>query len=306
MRRKELKRVSHAKGPRSGAFLQSEQWEKFQRTAGNKTQRVAGALLIYHELAFGLRYAIVSRPETFDQSVCKAVKSTARKNKCVFVRVEPYEELTGKMYKVRDYQPSTTRIVDLSASESELLAAMKSKTRYNIRLAAKKGVEVKKALGEWGVKRFLKLVKKTGERHGFGLHKTSYYKTMVSTLKTKELSAHLFVARINKKTRAVALVLKHGEVATYLHGGSSEKDKGVMAPYALHWNIMRWAKKNGCHYYDFWGEAPAGQSGHPLEGVTRFKSGFGGEVFTYPGAYEIPLRRGLYLLLRAYRSIKMA
>ena len=298
---------SAKKSPLSGAFLQTREWAKFQSATGKKTLWVDGVLVLYSPIAFGLSYAYVPRPQQLDKKKLEAIITKAKEDGCVFVRVDPIESLPvckQSVIKVKDHQPAVTRIIDLIQSEEDLLSSMKSKTRYNVRLAKKKGVEIKKARGPWGIKKFIRLVDKTAKRHSFGLHSEDYYKEMISSLSGEEATAHLFVARYNKKSRAAALVLRHGNTATYLHGGSSEKDKNVMAPYLLHWTIMQWAKKHGCHYYDLWGVAPEGKKDHRLQGVSRFKEGFGGVVVEYPGTFEIPIRQFWYSLIRAYRHIK--
>ncbi|OGL88903.1 hypothetical protein A3H75_02100 [Candidatus Uhrbacteria bacterium RIFCSPLOWO2_02_FULL_51_9] len=296
----------------SGAFLQSADWASFQEAVGVHAVSALGANLFFVPLPFGLRYAYAPRVELSDATY-NALALAAQKEHAVFLRVEPVTPMLAhqKFRKVRDNQPSVTRVIDLSLSEEVLLAQMKQKTRYNIRLAAKHEVVVAEAAGVWGVRRFLKLLSKTQERQAFSVHAPAYYETLLDVLKPtsatpdpKRCEARLMVARYNGKVRAANIVITYGDTVTYLHGASSEKDKEVMAPSLLQWHTMRWAKKEGFRWYDFWGIAPENAKNHPLAGVTRFKEGFGGETLRYPGTFELSLRPFWHALIRLHRRFR--
>ena len=287
------------------SFLQSREWGKFQEAVGRRVEWMTiGGLevqMVCVSLPFGLFYAQVSRVD-LDEDGWRQVVERARKSGAVFVRIEPVKEReikSEKQLKVRDLHPSTTRIIDLSLTEEALLAQMKSKTRYNIGLAARKGVVVQEARGVWGIRKFLRLLEKTKERQQFTVHAPEYYEKMMAMD-----GARLFVARYNWKVRTANIIISHGDTATYLHGASSEKDREVMAPYLLHWMTMLWAKKQGFRWYDFWGVAPEGVTDHPLASVSRFKEGFGGAVIEFPGTFEIPLRPVWYRLIRLHRRLR--
>jgi len=264
-------------------------------------------------LPFGLHYAYAPRVSVTEKELDALVRH-ARKERAVFFRFEPIgrQEAVGRgLRKVRDNQPSTTRIIDLTLSEDELLAEMKQKTRYNIRLAARRGVTVAEAEGIWGARKFLTLLEKTKERQAFTVHTPSYYETLLDLLapagerpNPKKCEARLLVARFRGKVRAANIVISCGDTVTYLHGASSEKDKEVMAPHLLQWMTMRWAKKEGFRFYDLWGVAPPETPEHPLAGVTRFKEGFGGGLLTYPGTFEITLRPFWYVLILLHRAFR--
>ncbi|MEK7481467.1 MAG: peptidoglycan bridge formation glycyltransferase FemA/FemB family protein, partial [Patescibacteria group bacterium] len=255
---------NEANRPYSGAFLQSREWGAFQEAVGRRVERVRvgdhETALQWVQLPFGLRYAHAARVD-FDDVGWQQIVAHARKGGAVFMRIEPLTDapMDSAARKVRDHHPSTTRIIDLSASEEQLLAQMKQKTRYNIRLAAKHGVVVSEASGVWGVRRFLKLLAETKERQRFTVHAPAYYEKMLETLGAGDApvparcEARLFVARYNGKVRAANIVISYGDTVTYLHGASSDKDHEVMAPYLLHWMTMLWAKKCGFRWYDLWG-----------------------------------------------------
>lgn len=182
----------------------------------------------------------------------------------------------------KEIQPSETIILDLRKSEEELLKGMKQKTRYNIGVAEKHGIKIKEN-GDF--EPFWRILEETAKRDKFHLHPKKYYETMLkSNLEATPPSSEnkLFFAEKDGKIIAAAIVNFFGKRATYLHGASSAEHKNLMAPYLLHWEIARYAKKNGFEEYDFWGIS---EKKYP--GVTRFKLGFGGGKIIYPGAYDL-------------------
>ncbi|MFH2062539.1 MAG: peptidoglycan bridge formation glycyltransferase FemA/FemB family protein, partial [bacterium] len=188
---------------------------------------------------------------------------------------------------------------------------MKPKTRYNIRLAEKRGVTVRQADPLDGatyakdIASFQSLLAETADRDEFRTHSPDYYEQMLRSLavnKSDEMSVRLFLAEHDGQPLAGALVSGFGDMATYLHGASSSEKRELMAPHQLHWQIMLWAKQAGFRKYDFWGVAPEGAAAdHPWAGVTRFKLGFGGERKSYVGTWELPGHRFWYA---AYRLAK--
>lgn len=189
-----------------------------------------------------------------------------------------------------DVQPPDTVLVALSDDET-LLARMHKKTRYNIRLAEKKGVTVAKAgveaLADWYV-----LYRQTAERDHISIHSESYY---------RELFAHapqlsLWVARFEGQLLAGNIVLQHRGTATYLYGASSNEHRNVMAPYALQWAAMRDARNHGAAEYDLFGIPPTNDPAHPMHGLYRFKNGFGGDRVHRQGAWDFVFRPAAWRL----------
>jgi lipid II:glycine glycyltransferase (peptidoglycan interpeptide bridge formation enzyme) len=246
----------------------------------------------------------------------KVVDGLAKREKAVFLRVEPglvENGPTGFGMKVdfdwkkaglvaahAHYQPENTLVVDLRGSEEDILAQMKAKGRYNIKLAEKKGVEViEVGVGEIGLKEgvaaFHNLLKETTERDKFGGHTANYYLKMLEILGPER--AKLYLARYEGEIIAGVLVTFFGDLAIYYFGASGNRHRNVMAPYLLQWRAMLEAKKRGCRWYDFLGTAPLKEGadgeftydeGHEWAGVTGFKLKFGGEkVDFYPGAEKV-------------------
>lgn len=240
-----------------------------------------------------------------------------------FVRMQPdsaesaanLKSTTGRYKHVRTLaiQPAQTLILDLSQSEETLLAQMKQKHRYNIRVAEKNGVETEIITHNLldAFPRFWNLLTTTAERHTFRTHKEPYYRSILENLEPQG-KALLAFARYQGHDIAAFLIVTEGSVATYLHGGSNYEQRNLMAPYLLHWTAIRHLKEQGLTTYDFWGIHV--HDGEPLKdhassGTTRFKLGFGGTIVEYPPAVDIvlkPLYYNLYKGIQRLRSRKRA
>lgn len=202
-------------------------------------------------------------------------------------------------------QPAATSIIDLTKSDDELFADMHEKTRYNIRLAAKKGIHIieSKPAG-LPLEHFLVMLNETATRGGFQSHEIGYYRRMGAALgshatKPSVMHVRLFMAYENEKPIAGALVSFFGDTATYLHGASTYESRQLMGPYLLHWEIMRASRNAGYKHYDFWGI-----DAKKWPGVTTFKVRFGGHPVIYPGTFDLPLDPIWYNLYRAVRKIR--
>jgi len=204
-------------------------------------------------------------------------------------------------------QPPDTVIVDLSASCDDILAAMKPKWRYNVLLAGKKGVKVN-AGGTEELDIFYKLLKETALRDGIAVHNFEYYKTLFELCgkeKQSGIEARLYVAEHVTSTEgsppandilASIFVLFRGKEAVYLYGASSNNKRNLMAPYALQWTAMQDAKEAGCQYYDLFGIPPDEDPNHPMAGLYRFKTGFGGRIIHRAGSWDYAYNPFVYTL----------
>ncbi len=195
-----------------------------------------------------------------------------------------------------DIQPPSTVILDLSLSEEELLSRMKSKTRYNIRLAAKKGVKVREAavseLDAW-----YEMYRETAQRDNITIHEAEYYRApfrLTETFSGPKPQMRLFMASIDERDAAGIIVAAYGKRATYLYGASNNYKRNYMPAYALQWQAITWARKNGCTSYDFFGIPPTKNPDHPMHGLYRFKTGFGGEIVHRFGCWDYPVKPNLY------------
>lgn len=244
----------------------------------------------------------------------------------LFVRFDvPFEEAAtdGLVRAPTDIQPPSTVIIDLRQEEEVLLGAMKSKTRYNVRLAGKRGVEVREgrvrapaareategALGGAGapgaepaddLDRWYELYRETAARDRIAIHSAAYYRALFDTAAVyPAVDLSLLVAEHEGELLAGIIVLRFGGTATYLYGASSNRKRNLMAPYALQWEAMRRSRAAGAAHYDLFGVPPADDPGHPMHGLFRFKTGFGGRILHRAGGWDYPARRAGYALYRA-------
>ena len=294
-------------------FLQSWQWGEWQKELGRKVWRFAildndGEILaIFQVFKLPLDFKLFKKnylylpygpifkddlnldiKKEIEKKLFEQINILAKEEKSVFLKIESLEEIklkeVNKLKKVKDIQPANTWLLDLEASEEEILANMHSKTRYNIRLASKKGVQIEKTSTLNGVDNFFKILDSTSKRNQFGIQGLKYYKNLLNFLEAKSeeiedsnLKAAIYMAKLGDKTIASIWVMYFGKTAVYLYGGLDKSYNKLMAPHLIQWQAICDAKKLGFKYYDFWGIAPENSDkNHPWSGLTRFKKSFGG------------------------------
>jgi lipid II:glycine glycyltransferase (peptidoglycan interpeptide bridge formation enzyme) len=191
-------------------------------------------------------------------------------------------------------QYRNTVIVDLSPDEETLLANMKQKTRYNVRLAGRKGVTARPGTGA-DFDRLYRMYAETSVRDGFVIRDEGYYKTLWKSFLDAGLLEPL-VAEVDGEPVAAVVIARFGGTATYLHGMSTEAHREKMPAYLLQWEAMHRAKAAGCARYDMWGAPDIFNETDSMWGVYRFKDGFGGQVVRFIGAWDYPVRPFWYRL----------
>ncbi len=207
-----------------------------------------------------------------------------------------------------DVQPPDTVLVDLSVSRDDMLEAMKPKWRYNVRLAEKKGVSVRRFDGKdalaGALEEFYRLYLETAKRDGIAIHGFTYYRRLLESIGPQRVSVYL--AESGGKAIASIITLCFGTEATYLYGASSNEGRNLMPAYLLQWKAMLDAKESGCAVYDMYGIPPNADPSHPMHGLYRFKTGFGGSVTHRVGSHDvplIPLAYGAYALAERARAL---
>jgi lipid II:glycine glycyltransferase (peptidoglycan interpeptide bridge formation enzyme) len=313
-------------------LLQATPWGELKSRFGWDVQRVAladasqnivaGAQILYRRLPFGLgllAYApkgplVDWQDSDLTARLVAALDQAARQRGALALSVEPELPDTpshaadlgraGFVPGLSAYQPRRTILVDLGPGEAHILGAMKSKTRYNVRLAARKGVNVYQGSND-DVEIFNQLAAITGERNSFGVRSPAYHRAAYE-LFAPHGQAALFLAEYQGQPLAGVLAFGLGRVAWYFYGASSNAQRNLMAPYAVQWEAMRWARARGCTTYDLWGvpdeddeslESQFAGRSDGLWGVYRFKRGFGGALWRSVGAWDRvyrPLRYRLY------------
>lgn len=315
--------------------MQSAMWGEFKSRFGWKSRAFliewAGysncpLLLLSRRLAPGFSFAYVpwgpSLPDNFpavDRTSALSELAVKLKNylshNTAFIRFDPpwavadgEDAMLSACFKrsAADIQPPDTVIINLSASNEEILAQMKPKWRYNISLAGKKGVKVNSGSAQ-DTEKFYSLLKETAQRDGIAIHSIDYYKTLFGVCGAPErsdMSLRLYTACHEGDTLAAVMVLFFGKNATYLYGASSNTKRNLMAPYALQWKAMQDAKNSGCLYYDLFGIPPCDNPNHPMSGLYRFKTGFGGQIIHRPGSWDFPYKSFVYNLFNLAETLR--
>ena len=326
-------------------LLQTAAWGELKSEFGWQAVRVlidgekdgnnaVGAQALFRRLPLGLTFAYIpkgpagARGEAPDYAAWSAlwpeVDAVCRERKAVFLKVEPdlWECCEsndhspspgipdGFRYGRQDIQPRRTLIVDLRGSEAQVLARMKQKTRYNIRLALKKGILVYPSSD---VGAFHRLMQVTGERDAFGVHSLAYYRRAYELFHPRGECELLFAAH-EEEPLAALMVFSHGQRAWYFYGASSSEQRERMPTYLLQWEAMRWARQRGCTTYDLWGvpdfekdvlEANFTTRSTGLWGVYRFKRGFGGDLRRGSNSWDRVYSPLLYTFYRWWFSHRM-
>ncbi|MDP3727142.1 MAG: peptidoglycan bridge formation glycyltransferase FemA/FemB family protein [bacterium] len=287
------------------SFLQSPEWQEIQERMGRPTRRVAGILVVRHDLPLGCHYGYVPRP-VVDAASLRLLVEYGRSSGAIFLKIDPVEPLplpATRFAAAHSLQPVATLYIDCSQPDGELRAAMHPKTRYNIGLARRRGVSVRvvgSPAGDDAFGAFWRLLGETADRDGFRPHPVEHYRILFN-VRSNDFSNLLFLAELDGDPVAAAVVncYRPSGTAVYLHGGSSRSHRAAMAPHFLHWHIIQYLRHAGFIQYDL-----GGVDAVRWPGVTRFKRGFGGRVHAFPPAVDIPFRALGYRLYRLQHSLR--
>ncbi len=321
-------------------ILQTSAWGELKQVFGWNMERVtvrsvggdisAGAQILFRALPLGLSVAYIPRgpvgPADFSAShplwhdLMSEIDAVCKKRRSVFLKMEPdfwepqNEEEgespespgpapAGFIHSEEDIQPARTLVVDISGGEEQVLARMKQKTRYNIRLAQKKGVVVSPSTD---IAAFHRLMQSTAQRDAFGVHSLDYYRRVYQLFQPQN-ACQLFMAEYQGEPLAAVMVFAWGERAWYFYGASSNEHRDLMPSYLVQWEAMRWARGRGCQSYDLWGVPDEDEKNLEdgflkndagLWGVYRFKRGFGGVLRRTQGPWDRVYRPSLYAVYR--------
>lgn len=194
-------------------------------------------------------------------------------------------------------QPRFVMTLDITPPLDALLSQMKNKTRYNIRYAQRKGVQVEAVQAKRQLSTFYALLQETAERDRFTIRPLTYYEDLWDHLVEQNL-AKVFLAHHEGLPLAGAICFKLGRRVWYVYGASSNEKRNLQASHLLQWEMIKWAKGSGCTIYDFRGVSGDLNPEHPLYGLYRFKEGFGAQLQAYAGEFDLPIGRGGYALWR--------
>lgn len=294
-------------------LLQTASWGELKKRFGWRVERVTaggfGAQILFKPLPLGYTVAYIPKLSIsmyFNLDVfSEGIDEICRANNAVFLKVEldvwqddllEFSLPRGYNFSDHSIQPPNTILVDITGEEQDVLARMKQKFRYNIKLAAKKGVVVERSND---VGAFHEIMRETGGRDGFNVHSQDYYQAAFDLFDRKGDVA-LLIAKYEHQPIAGVMAFARGNRAYYLYGASSNAERNRMPAYLAQWEAVIWAREKGCKEYDLWGIPDASEEeleanfetrSDDLWGVYRFKRGFGGNV-----------RRSLNSLDRVYSA----
>ena len=211
-------------------------------------------------------------------------------------------ESRGWRFSDEQIQFRNTLLLDLAQSEDELMASMKQKTRYNVRLAGRRGVSIRCIARTDGLDElqqaldlFYQLYAETAQRDGFVIRPAGYYRDAWGTF-LQGGKAQLLLAEFEGETVAGLMVFTFESVAWYMYGASTSRHRRHMPGYLLQWEAIRQAKAAGCTLYDLWGAPDTLDESDPMWGVVRFKLGLGGRLARGVGAWDLAVNRVAYQL----------
>lgn len=307
-------------------FLQSYSWGEFQKQVGKRVWRIGMfenevqigvAQVIEHYLGLGWGYLYCPKGPVFKNGVenlefrikewVEFVKKNIANYGDIFVKIEP---LSGEFTFIRtnSVQPANLWLTDLQKTEDEILQAMHQKTRYNVRLAEKKELEFRimnseKKNSEKEFEDLWWLICETSKRDKIKSHPKKYYQKMLEIV-----GSCVGVVYFENKPLAAGIFLGFNNTFTYLHGASSNENRDLMAPYFLHWQIIKYAKAKGFNHYDWGGINPDDEKDFNYkkswEGITRFKKGFGGSLLKTPGTFDVILNHKAYKVFKFIKKLR--
>ena len=310
-----------------GHILQTWEWGEVKKGAWKPIRLivedegviVAAALLLCRQLPAHLgSFFYCSRGPVLDmenesawQELLRGIKETGKKENALFCKFDPdipdENELWHRRFREAGFenaargegfegvQPRYVFRLNIAPSEEELLKNFHQKTRYNVRLAEKKGVVVDTDAPREKLPEFYNLLQTTAERDHFLIRSYSYFEGFYDILKASGM-ARMFMVYYEDKPISGALAFLLGDKAWYIYGASANEYRQLMPNYLMQWRMIQWAKSEGCTLYDFRGVPGLVPEDHPLYGLVKFKRGFGGDYVCFMGEYDMVFKPFMYRL----------
>ncbi len=314
--------------------LQTWAWGEARKATGHQVIRLgvfdnqdlvrAWMMTIHSIPKFGRNLLYFPRGPLPDQQITQAIITEGQKHSAVFAKLEPnvYVPMTENQdpqSQLRDLEQQLTQlgylpgkplftpynfIINLAQSQDQLLANMKPKTRYNVRLAEKKGVTVIEDNSDQAFNTYLELMAETTSRQKFYAHDAGYHRQVWTHMHSAGI-AHLLTAQYQNQTLAAWILFIWKNKLYYPYGASSREHKQVMANNLMMWQAIKFGQQHQCHTFDLWGTAGLDpQPTDPWYGFHRFKLGYGPQTVKYLGAYDLPVDTKLYPLVNKLYGLR--
>lgn len=321
------------------SFLQSKPWADFRESLGWQAHWIDEILVLERSLLLGKSFLYAPEVELRVRKLevrelVQSIKTIKTHRQPIFFRLEllnqyphSYPEVSryshsgsGFLKTLREQrfvkafeevQPEWRQIIDLAKPEQKILSQMKPKGRYNIGLSKRHGVDLEQT-DDLGA--FYRLYQTTLKRARLSGRPLEYFNRLRQFFPTE---TRVFIASYRKKPLAAAFVMFWDNIATYLYGGSSDEHREVMAPFLLHWEIIKEAKRRGCKEYDLGAVAPQATTDDQqstinrqlkliikYSGLSRFKQQFGGRIVHITGSYDLIFQPWWYRLYRSVETLR--
>lgn len=286
--------------------LQTPDWAEFRKKWGNEVVETPYGFLTLHRLPFSkYKIAMFIKGPSPTSDMLTYLKKFGQEQNLIFIKLEPNvkkdEKLVNLMKKSgatlgKTLFTPTTFTIDLTKNEEELLKSFSQKTRYNIKLAQKRGVTVSEDNSDDAFQKYLKLMRETVHRDKFFAHNEKYHKLMWEELQKNKI-AHLLVARYQKEIVSAWILFVHDGVIYYPYGASTHKYKNIMANNLMMWEATKLGQKLKLHTFDLWGREPG-------KGFTKFKEGYNPEVVEFLGTWDLVINSSAYRLYRIAEKVR--
>lgn len=301
-------------------FLQSWNWGEFHKALNHKIKRsgfyqenkLVGVMLSVVENARRGKYLTVPGGPIIDwhnnnlvQQFVAEIKTIARKEGCVFIRVRPQlksDDFSKKLFSELGFKSAPMHLhaeltsqLDISPTDEQLLANMRKATRYEIKKAISLGIKIETSCDAKTIQEFYDLQLQTAKRQKFVPFSFKFLAEQFNIF-LENGQAILYSAKFESKLLAQAFIIFYGTEAAYHYGASTEEGRKYPGAYLIQWEAIKEAKKRAMKRYNFWGVAPENDKDHRFSGLSLFKRGFGGVDFEYLHAQDLIINRPRYLL----------
>lgn len=308
------------------SLLQTKLWAQFKARHGWRTHYLTDQtpalsvlgrpLPLGKSLLYAPEATLADCTEDTLRQLVKAVRSLPQE--AIFFRLELFEPLgeTGEHSAIaaltkagfrkafEETQPEHRQWVDITGDEATILANMKEKGRYNIRLSQRKGVTTRVSTDISGIEVFYRLLQETAKRNRFVIRSYDYFADLAKTLFSHNLG-ELVIASYQEQPLVALLITYYDGLASYLYGASASQYRGLMAPYAAHFATIVQAKKRDCHTYDMLQVAPPeAKVDHYYANLTRFKEQFGGRRVDLVGGWDYVYQPTWYQLFKVVEQVR--
>lgn len=301
-------------------ILQSWEWGEFRKKLGLpllryglfENEKLINAFqLTLHKIPFTKSFVgYLPKGPAPNKNLFEALTLIAKEKNCAFIKIEPNIEksliINHKSLISGDFHPSPKPlftkynfVLDLTPSEEDLLKNMHQKTRYNIKVAQKKGVTIEERTDDKAFEIYLDLYFQTTKRQNYFGHNKHYHSLVWKTLKASGM-ARILIAFYQKEPLTTWMLLNFKDTLYYPYGGSSTLHKDVMASNLVAWEAIKLGKKLNLKQFDFWGAlGPDANHKDPWFGFHRFKQGYGARLVEYMGTFDLILNQPLYTAFTA-------